>query len=188
MHTEREDYRKTNVVPSETVGINSVSSKSTQSSPNLDSVHSVNEAQKQTIQKLENEIKILTEALSSASQNKTAGRTAESETASVNQNEDTVIENKNFAQNISRQQMGKLLNSISNQKNKLLAQQFNHLRGIYKDDFDYIASLILPKSKKVELTQNEWIKFTAIDEKLRKWCPSLPIPRHNRQTLYQRRT
>ena len=73
-HAEREEYRKTSAGQPETTFLKFFSSKSTETSPILDSKNDLSssfEGQKQTIQKLENEIQILKDALSSASKNVT---------------------------------------------------------------------------------------------------------------------
>ena len=116
-------------------------------------------AQKQTIQKLENEIKSLSEGSTS--------QTQETQTIDNSDEWETVATAEpSVAEPISRELMRDLIVKIHKLKSKLLAKEFKVLKETYGPDFDYIVLLELPKAKLVELNEVEWKKLVAIDEKL----------------------
>ena len=110
------------------------------------------EAQKQTIQKLENEIKIVKETRATT-RKATTGSNVKTESASINIT-------------IQKSQISSLISKINNLKTSLLSKQFKHLRDIYQTDFDYLASLKLPKAKKVEPNTEEFENLKTINEKI----------------------
>ena len=116
-------------------------------------------AQKQTIQKLENEIKSLRKGSTSQTQEiQTIDNSDEWETVATTESSTT--------EPISRELMRDLIVKIHKLKSKLLAKEFKALKKTYEADFDYIVLLDLPKAKLVELNEVEWKKLLAIDKKL----------------------
>ena len=115
-------------------------------------------AQKQTIQKLESEIKQLREGSTSQTQTQTTDNSDEWETVATTES--------STAEPISRELMRDLIVKIHKLKSKLLAKEFKVLKETYGADFDFIVLLELPKAKLVELNEVEWKKLVAIDKKM----------------------
>ena len=120
--------------------------------------------QKQTIQKLENEIQSL--KAQQAQTQSTDDSLKEWGTITT-----TVETINNGPIKITRDQMRDLIVKIHKRKGKLLTKQFQQhnfqdLGEVYKADFDYLASLELPRAKKVKLTEEEFQKLVVIDEKM----------------------
>ena len=136
------------------------SASQTDSTPEIQNwLQSSFKAQKQTIQKLENEIKSLREGSTSQTQEtQTIDNSEEWETVATTESSTT--------EPISRDLMRDLIVKIHNLKGKLLAREFRVLKEIYGADFDYIAQLELPKAKQVQLNEVELKKLLTIYEKL----------------------
>ena len=123
------------------------------------------ENQKQTIQKLENEIQSLHETLAT-------------KYIAVN---NTIDESEAVTETITRDQMRELIMNINAKKSKILGKQFKQHNGqdfgeIYKADFDYISVLKVPKAKKAELTETEFGRLVAVEEKLEAMMEKFVIP------------